>query len=191
MAQQAGRVKRTTPSRWFVVDFTNIQAITYLPRKQKFLADDPGEDVTMPLIKLVEKPAVSQEQVLSLLGASVMRAANSYATAVLDGWTSAVESLGRKAGELCRAQRKTRTVRSKFDEVPGRGCSNCLIRMAPEVGLEPTTLRLTAECSAIELLRITRESATQPGGCTPIVITKQQMLVKVDNHSSTVSPFRF
>jgi hypothetical protein len=25
--------------------------------------------------------------------------------------------------------------------------------MAPEVGLEPTTLRLTAECSAIELLR--------------------------------------
>ena len=27
--------------------------------------------------------------------------------------------------------------------------------MAPEVGLEPTTLRLTAECSAIELLRNT------------------------------------
>jgi hypothetical protein len=29
----------------------------------------------------------------------------------------------------------------------------CLICLAPEVGLEPTTLRLTAECSAIELLR--------------------------------------
>jgi hypothetical protein len=28
-----------------------------------------------------------------------------------------------------------------------------LVFMAPEVGLEPTTLRLTAECSAIELLR--------------------------------------
>jgi hypothetical protein len=27
------------------------------------------------------------------------------------------------------------------------------VLMAPEVGLEPTTLRLTAECSAIELLR--------------------------------------
>jgi hypothetical protein len=26
-------------------------------------------------------------------------------------------------------------------------------RLAPQVGLEPTTLRLTAECSAIELLR--------------------------------------
>ena len=26
-------------------------------------------------------------------------------------------------------------------------------RVAPQVGLEPTTLRLTAECSAIELLR--------------------------------------
>jgi hypothetical protein len=28
-----------------------------------------------------------------------------------------------------------------------------LKRLAPQVGLEPTTLRLTAECSAIELLR--------------------------------------
>jgi hypothetical protein len=31
--------------------------------------------------------------------------------------------------------------------------SNRLKRMAPQVGLEPTTLRLTAGCSAIELLR--------------------------------------
>ena len=30
--------------------------------------------------------------------------------------------------------------------------------LAPQVGLEPTTLRLTAECSAIELLRIRREA---------------------------------
>src|SRR5215207_2313759 len=29
-----------------------------------------------------------------------------------------------------------------------------LYRVTPQVGLEPTTLRLTAECSAIELLRI-------------------------------------
>ena len=28
-----------------------------------------------------------------------------------------------------------------------------VVSMAPQVGLEPTTLRLTAECSAIELLR--------------------------------------
>jgi hypothetical protein len=28
-----------------------------------------------------------------------------------------------------------------------------MVFLAPEVGLEPTTLRLTAECSAIELLR--------------------------------------
>src|SRR5215475_9956120 len=33
-------------------------------------------------------------------------------------------------------------------------------RMAPQVGLEPTTLRLTAGCSAIELLRsVGREKA--------------------------------
>ena len=30
--------------------------------------------------------------------------------------------------------------------------------LAPQVGLEPTTLRLTAECSAIELLRNKRPS---------------------------------
>jgi hypothetical protein len=43
--------------------------------------------------------------------------------------------------------------------------------MAPEVGLEPTTLRLTAECSAIELLRsvLERERLTR---CAFIVITK-------------------
>src|ERR1700674_5463536 len=33
---------------------------------------------------------------------------------------------------------------------------NALILLAPEVGLDPTTLRLTAECSAIELLRSDR-----------------------------------
>jgi|KBSMisStaDraftv2_1062788.scaffolds.fasta_scaffold00346_25 hypothetical protein len=43
----------------------------------------------------------------------------------------------------------------KLERVPiGRSeqCK-CLKRMAPQVGLEPTTLRLTAGCSAIELLR--------------------------------------
>jgi hypothetical protein len=35
-------------------------------------------------------------------------------------------------------------------------------RMAPQVGLEPTTLRLTAECSAIELLRsVARRSGSR------------------------------
>ena len=38
--------------------------------------------------------------------------------------------------------------------------------MAPQVGLEPTTLRLTAECSAIELLRNKIPAATySPGPC--------------------------
>jgi hypothetical protein len=39
-----------------------------------------------------------------------------------------------------------------------------IVFMAPEVGLEPTTLRLTAECSAIELLRIALDTP-QPAGC--------------------------
>lgn len=33
------------------------------------------------------------------------------------------------------------------------GARTLLNLLAPQVGLEPTTLRLTAECSAIELLR--------------------------------------
>jgi len=49
--------------------FSNIRAITHLARKQKFLVDDPGEDVTMPITKLAEKPVISREQTLALLGA--------------------------------------------------------------------------------------------------------------------------
>ena len=40
------------------------------------------------------------------------------------------------------------------------GAAYLLHKMAPQVGLEPTTLRLTAGCSAIELLR----SGGWPGG---------------------------
>ena len=47
--------------------FSNIRAITHLARKQKFLVEDSGEDVTMPLTKPVEKPVMSVEQILSLL----------------------------------------------------------------------------------------------------------------------------
>ena len=35
-----------------------------------------------------------------------------------------------------------------------------IVFLAPQVGLEPTTLRLTAECSAIELLRSDHQSFT-------------------------------
>ncbi len=44
--------------------------------------------------------------------------------------------------------------------------------MAPQVGLEPTTLRLTAECSAIELLRNNgmRRRSTLPGRYQPSTI---------------------
>jgi hypothetical protein len=52
-----------------------------------------------------------------------------------------------------------------------------MVFMAPEVGLEPTTLRLTAECSAIELLRsvLGRERMTR---CASIVITNADTRVK-------------
>lgn len=49
--------------------FTNIRAITHMAKKQKFLADDPGEDVTMPQTKTVEKPVLTKEHILALIGA--------------------------------------------------------------------------------------------------------------------------
>src|SRR5271170_5659957 len=41
--------------------------------------------------------------------------------------------------------------RAALSEKPA--ACKCLKTLAPQVGLEPTTLRLTAECSTIELLR--------------------------------------
>src|SRR6202789_872617 len=49
--------------------FNNIRAITHLARKQKFLAEDPGEDVTMPITKISEKPVMPINLMLLLLGA--------------------------------------------------------------------------------------------------------------------------
>ena len=46
---------------------------------------------------------------------------------------------------------------------------NLLIKLAPQVRLELTTLRLTAECSAIELLRKSRNRLL--GGTLKIIIS--------------------
>ena len=61
--------------------------------------------------------------------------------------------------------------------------------LAPQVGLEPTTTRLTAECSAIELLRNNdsenflfsviiygiRRRPTLPGRCQPSTISAERL----------------
>jgi hypothetical protein len=49
--------------------FNNIHAITHLAMKQKFLAEHPGEDVTMPITKVAEKPVMAVDLMLLLLGA--------------------------------------------------------------------------------------------------------------------------
>ena len=59
---------------------------------------------------------------------------------------------------------------------------NLLINMAPEVGLEPTTLRLTAECSAIELLRSVLGGAHNSHR-TSVVIPNAKPSVKDTHHS--------
>jgi integrase len=47
--------------------YSNIRAIAAMARKQKFLNEDPGEDVTMPQTKPVEKPVMTQDQILGLV----------------------------------------------------------------------------------------------------------------------------
>jgi integrase len=49
--------------------FSNVRAITHMARKQKYLVDDPAEDVTMPLTPPIEKPIMTREHILALLGA--------------------------------------------------------------------------------------------------------------------------
>ena len=49
-------------------------------------------------------------------------------------------------------------------EPPSRERESGEGEVAPQVGLEPTTLRLTAECSTIELLRNVLERAAAEGG---------------------------
>jgi integrase len=49
--------------------FNNIRAITHLARKQKFLVEDPGEDVVMPITKISEKPVMAVDLMVLLLGA--------------------------------------------------------------------------------------------------------------------------
>jgi integrase len=48
--------------------FSNIRAITHLAKKQKYLSEDPGEDVTMPLTNPIHKPRMTREQILALIG---------------------------------------------------------------------------------------------------------------------------
>ncbi len=48
--------------------FNNIRAITHLARKQKFLTEDPGEDVNMPITKITKKPVLGIDLMLLLLG---------------------------------------------------------------------------------------------------------------------------
>jgi hypothetical protein len=49
--------------------FSNMRAITRMAKKQKYITDNPGEDVTMPQAKMVQRPVMIRGQILSLIGA--------------------------------------------------------------------------------------------------------------------------
>ena len=48
--------------------YSNIRSITHMAKKMNFLTSDPAEDVTMPQTKPVEKPQMTQKQILALIG---------------------------------------------------------------------------------------------------------------------------
>jgi hypothetical protein len=68
-----------------------------------------------------------------------------------------VVDLRHLSKNLLRSNGQTECLEEKLEEnekrAPLGGALNLLIILAPQVRLELTTLRLTAECSAIELLR--------------------------------------
>lgn len=45
----------------------NIRSIMQMAKKLKFLATDPAEDVNMPRTKPIEKPVMTQDQILRLI----------------------------------------------------------------------------------------------------------------------------
>ena len=47
--------------------FINLRAIFKMARKQKYLGEDPAEDIVLPWTKPVQKPVMSHEQILALL----------------------------------------------------------------------------------------------------------------------------
>lgn len=49
--------------------YSNVRAILHLARKQKYLVEDPAEDLVLPLTMPVEKPVIEREQILAVLGA--------------------------------------------------------------------------------------------------------------------------
>ena len=58
-----------------------------------------------------------------------------------------------EAPSVCRFQNNRSGRQEKIRTHSDLEMSSDELFLAPQVGLEPTTLRLTAECSAIELLR--------------------------------------
>jgi integrase/type IV secretory pathway VirB2 component (pilin) len=49
--------------------YVNLKSILKTARKLKFVPEDPGEDLTMPDTKTVEKPTLSMEQIVALVSA--------------------------------------------------------------------------------------------------------------------------
>ncbi len=138
----------------------------FLQRHVKPLAEELGIDpalITFQVLRrtfgtTMQKHGTMKDVQAHLRHASITTTGNIYVQEIPASVRSAVnattqEILGiDKGGEIQQLQGSDSTVSNCAQVANLKRCKS-LKRLAPQVGLEPTTLRLTAECSAIELLR--------------------------------------
>ena len=138
----------------------------FLQRHMKPLAEELGIDpdlITFQVLRrtfgtTMQKHGSMKDVQAHLRHASITTTGNIYVQEIPSSVRSAVNATVReilgdeKGGAIREIQSRDSTV-SNCAQVEVLERSKPLNLLAPQVGLEPTTLRLTAECSAIELLR--------------------------------------
>ncbi len=69
------------------------------------------------------------------------------------------DALLRADAYLSTQPTQSENEKGRLRDIHADGATKSLTELAPQVGFEPTTLRLTAGCSTLELLRIGQEGA--------------------------------
>src|SRR5262245_17504878 len=116
-------------------------------------------DTRHTLITKLAESGASDETIMAIAGHVSRRMLSRYAHIRTEAKRHALESVATQhsieASEalLEMAGHKSGHNQQNRGDKRGRKANNQMKEKAPQVGLEPTTLRLTAGCSAIELLR--------------------------------------
>ncbi len=141
----------------------------FLQRHMKPLAEELEIDpalITFQVLRRtfgtpMQKHGTMKDVQAHLRHASITTTGNIYVQEIPESVRSAVnattrEILGSNTALQARPVDGSKSSASNCARIGNLKRRKSLKRLAPQVGLEPTTLRLTAECSAIELLRSVR-----------------------------------